>query len=67
MLMQKERNLGFMPSISTEGFFIKCMPPVPKSVSAEQHWFSDLPVGARLHYHQTLNSARRFACFQPYE
>lgn len=61
------RNLNYHPFIEQEGNFTKWFPRPPPIANkpANSHWFEGLSPHDRMHYHQTLNSSRRFAGFQP--
>lgn len=61
------RNLAYHPFIEQEGTFTKWFPQPPAKApsAAPAHWFEGLRPHDRMHYHQTLNSSRRFAGFRP--
>lgn len=63
--LKQVRNLELHPFIETEGEFRKRLPRPPASCKA-CFWFESLSPHDRLHYHQTLNSSRRFNGFRPF-
>lgn len=63
--VRRIRNLGYLPFIEDEGEFLKEM-PVPPGLCEEKIWHEGLSPSDRMFFHQTLNSARRFARFKRY-
>lgn len=50
------------PFIEEEGCFLKPL-PTPPNLNPYKFWHDGLSPHDRLYYHQTLNSARHYACF----
>ena len=65
METKRIRNIEYKPYIEEEGEFRKEV-PVPYGLSKDKFWFDGLKPHTRLFFHQTLNSARRFAGFKHY-
>jgi len=63
--IKRVRNIGYLPYIEQEGVFLESMPKPPEQ-PIRKLWYDGLSPYNRLFYHQTLNSARRFALFKPY-
>lgn len=64
-VLKQVRNLEYHPFIDGEGEFRKRLPRPPETPK-DRYWFDGLPPHDRMHYHQTLNSSRRFYGFKPF-
>lgn len=65
MAFKQQRNFDYQPFIGDEGEFRTNLPQ-PPSVEKDSIWYEGLPSHARMHFHQTLSSARRFVGFGAY-